>query len=146
MIINNKHDLCELTEEIPNNLRFRILRNQEQLEKPQYLLELKPSTQSFSEIIFFNKSQKLPKNSNFSGRQLFSMVIALLVKRYVVISNKHGIYELPHNFHNTLRLRIFGCQGLSRKYQNCIELQLSDQFPQLSIFFNTCEIPFKDRN
>ena len=65
MIINNKHDLCELTEEIPNNLRFRILRNEEQLEKPQYLLELKPSTQSFSEIIFSIKAKNFQKIAIF---------------------------------------------------------------------------------
>ena len=30
------------------------------------------------------------------------------VKRSVIISNKHGIYELPHKLPNDLRLRILG--------------------------------------
>ena len=30
------------------------------------------------------------------------------VKRSVIISNKHGIYELPHELPNDLRLRILG--------------------------------------
>ena len=30
------------------------------------------------------------------------------VKLSVIISNKHGIYELPHELKNELRLRIFG--------------------------------------
>ena len=30
------------------------------------------------------------------------------VKRIVIISNKHGIYELPHDLPNDLRLRTLG--------------------------------------
>ena len=30
------------------------------------------------------------------------------VKRNVIISNKHGVYELPHKLLNDLRLRMFG--------------------------------------
>ena len=30
------------------------------------------------------------------------------VKLSVIISNKHGIYELPHELKNELRLRILG--------------------------------------
>ena len=30
------------------------------------------------------------------------------VKRIVIISNKHGIYELPHELPNDLRLRTLG--------------------------------------
>ena len=30
------------------------------------------------------------------------------VKRIVIISNKHGIYELPHKFPNDLRLMTLG--------------------------------------
>ena len=30
------------------------------------------------------------------------------VKRSVIISNKHGIYKLPHELPNDLRLRILG--------------------------------------
>ena len=32
------------------------------------------------------------------------------VKRSVIISNKHGIHELPHELPNDLRLRILGNQ------------------------------------
>ena len=31
---------------------------------------------------------------------------SLQLKRSVIISNKHGIYELPHELPNDLRLRI----------------------------------------
>ena len=44
------------------------------------------------------------------------------VKRRLIISNEYGIYELPHELPNDLRLRILGNQGISRKSQNFIEL------------------------
>ena len=44
------------------------------------------------------------------------------VKRSVIISNKHGIYELPHKLPNDLRLRILGNWERSGKSQNIIEL------------------------
>ena len=37
--------------------------------------------------------------------QIFS---APQVKRYAIITYKHGIYELPHEMLNDLRLRILG--------------------------------------
>ena len=40
------------------------------------------------------------------------------VKRIVVISNKHGIYELPHELPNDLRLRNLGNSEISRRSQN----------------------------
>ena len=40
----------------------------------------------------------------------------------MIISNKHGIYELPHEFPNDLTLRILGNWERSGKYQNFIEL------------------------
>ena len=33
----------------------------------------------------------------------------------VIISNKHGIYELPHKLPNNLRLRILGNYEISEK-------------------------------
>ena len=39
------------------------------------------------------------------------------VTRSLIISNKHGIYELPHELQNDLRLRILRI----RKYQENIE-------------------------
>ena len=40
----------------------------------------------------------------------------------MIISNKHGIYKLPHALSNGLRLRILGNQEGSEKSQNFIEL------------------------
>ena len=44
------------------------------------------------------------------------------VKRNVIISNKYGIYELPHELPNDLRLRILANQEISGKSQNIIDL------------------------
>ena len=44
------------------------------------------------------------------------------VKRSVIISNKHGIYELPHELSNNWRLRVLGNYEISGKSQNLIEL------------------------
>ena len=44
------------------------------------------------------------------------------VKRIVIISNKYGIYELPHEFPNDVRLRTLGNKEISRISQNLIEL------------------------
>ena len=44
------------------------------------------------------------------------------VKKYAVITNKHGIYELPHEFPDDLRLRILGNNERSGKCQNFKEL------------------------
>ena len=44
------------------------------------------------------------------------------VKWSVIISNKHGIYELPHELTNDLRLRILGNWEKSGKSQDLLEL------------------------
>ena len=44
------------------------------------------------------------------------------MKRRMVISNKVGIYELPHELPNNLRLRILGNEETSAKSQNIIKL------------------------
>ena len=44
------------------------------------------------------------------------------VKRSVFISNKHDIYELPHELSNDLRLKILGNKERFGKSQNFIEL------------------------
>ena len=49
------------------------------------------------------------------------------VKRSLIISNKYGIYELPHKLSNDLRLRILGNLEISGKSQNFLELQPSAQ-------------------
>ena len=52
--------------------------------------------------------------------------LSLKMKRSVIISNKHGIYELPHELPhelpNDLRLRILGNYRMSAKSQTFIEL------------------------
>ena len=45
------------------------------------------------------------------------------MKRSLIISNKHGIYELPNN----LGLRILGKCKKSKKSQDFTELQLNTQ-------------------
>ena len=58
-------------------------------------------------------------------------------KRSVIISNKYGKHELPHEFLNDLRLRIIGNQKVSGKSQNFIYLQPSVQSSsQRENFFN----------
>ena len=44
------------------------------------------------------------------------------VKKCAVITHKHGIYELPHEFQDDLRLRILGNNERSGKCQNFKEL------------------------
>ena len=44
------------------------------------------------------------------------------VKRSVIISNKHSMYELPYEFPNDLRLRILGNWEIRAKSQNFIKL------------------------
>ena len=44
------------------------------------------------------------------------------VERSVIISDKHGIYKLPHELPNDLKLRILGNKEISGKYKNFIEL------------------------
>ena len=46
----------------------------------------------------------------------------LQVKRSVIISNKHGIYELSQELRKGSRLRILGNKGRCGKSQNFIEL------------------------
>ena len=43
-------------------------------------------------------------------------------KRSLIISNKYGIYKLPHQLLNDLTLRILGNYEKSGKSQNFIEL------------------------
>ena len=43
------------------------------------------------------------------------------VKRCAIITYKHGIYELPHELPNNLRLRILGNLEILGKHLNFIE-------------------------
>ena len=49
------------------------------------------------------------------------------MKRSVIISNKHGIHELPHELPNDLTLTILGNQETSGKFKKFIKLQPSAQ-------------------
>ena len=44
------------------------------------------------------------------------------VKRSVIISNKHGVHELPHELPDNLKLRISGNKENLGKSQNLLEL------------------------
>ena len=44
------------------------------------------------------------------------------VKQIVIISNKHGIYELPHELPKDLGLATLGNYEISRRSQSLIEL------------------------
>ena len=44
------------------------------------------------------------------------------LKQNMIISNKHGIYKLPHKLLNCVRLRILGNSEILGKSQNVIEL------------------------
>ena len=52
----------------------------------------------------------------------YHIFISPKVKLSVIISNKHGIYDLPHEMPNDLRRKILGNQENSGKSQNFIEL------------------------
>ena len=47
------------------------------------------------------------------------------VKKYAVITNKHGIYELPHEFPDDLRLRILGNNEKTSKNYTLVPILLS---------------------
>ena len=48
----------------------------------------------------------------------YQFLCSLQVRRCAIISYKHGIYELPHEFPNNLKLRILGNQKISGKCLN----------------------------
>ena len=52
----------------------------------------------------------------------YQSLLSPQVKRSAIISNKHGIYELPHELLNDLRLTILGNHERSGKSQNFPEL------------------------
>ena len=65
----------------------------------------------------------------------------------MIISYKHGTYELPHKLPNDLRLKILGNSKRSEKSQNMIELQPSSwSFSQEKNFVDTSKNLLKNRN
>ena len=51
----------------------------------------------------------------------YQIFLSPQVKRDAIITYKHGIYELPHELRNDLRLRILGNYEVSGKCPNFIE-------------------------
>ena len=67
------------------------------------------------------------------------------MKRSVIVSNKHGIYELPHELPNDLRLRIFEIR------ENEENVKTSENYilvpsPQNKSFVNASKKLLKNRN
>ena len=52
----------------------------------------------------------------------YQTFLSTQVRRKAILSNKHGICELPDELPNSLRLSILGKQERSGKYQNLVEL------------------------
>ena len=71
----------------------------------------------------------------------FQTSLSPQVKRCMIITYKHGTYELPHELPNDFRLRILG------KCLNFIEWQPSAQSPRKNeIFVNTSKKRPKNSN
>ena len=69
------------------------------------------------------------------------------VKRSAIISDKHGIYMLPHELPNDFRLRFLGNYEKSEKSQNFRELEPSAQSSsQNKNFVDTSKKLLKNRN
>ena len=51
----------------------------------------------------------------------YQIILSQQVKRWAIITYKHGMYELPHELLNDLRLRILGNEEISGKCLNFIE-------------------------
>ena len=78
---------------------------------------------------------------------VYQIFLSLKVERSTIITCTHGIYELPHELPNNLKLRILGNQKMSRKCLNFIESQPSAQSPcQNESFVNTSRKLLKNRN
>ena len=52
---------------------------------------------------------------------LYQILLSRQVKWSAIISNKQGVYELPHKLPNDSRLKILGNQEKSGKSQNLLE-------------------------
>ena len=51
----------------------------------------------------------------------YLILLSSQVNQWAIITYKHGIYELPHELSNDLRLRILGNYEISEKCLNFIE-------------------------
>ena len=70
--------------------------------------------------------------------EFYQIFFSPQVEQCAITTYKHGIYELPHELSNDLRLRISGNQEIPRKFENLIERQPSAHSPcQNENFVNT---------
>ena len=70
----------------------------------------------------------------------YKIILSLQVKQGVIISNENGIYQLPYEFPNDLKLKMSGNQEILGKSQNCLKLQPSAQsFSQNENFVSSFE-------
>ena len=77
----------------------------------------------------------------------YQIFLSPQVKRWAIITYKHGIYKLPHELPNDIRLRILGSYEISGKCLNFIELQPSVQSScQNKHFVNTSKRVPKNSN
>ena len=51
----------------------------------------------------------------------YQIFLSPKVKRWAIITYKHGIHELPYKLPNDLRLRILGSEEISGKCLNFME-------------------------
>ena len=51
----------------------------------------------------------------------YQILLSQQGKRSEIITNKNGVYELPHKLSNDLRFRILGNEETSGKYLSCRE-------------------------
>ena len=51
----------------------------------------------------------------------YQIFLSPQVKRWSVITYQHGMYELPHELSNKLRLRVLGNEEISENCRNPIE-------------------------
>ena len=78
---------------------------------------------------------------------LYQIFRSRQVKRCTTITYKHGIYELPHELPNDLRLKILENQEISGKFLKSIEWYPSVQsLCQNENFVNPSKKLLKNRN
>ena len=98
-----------LSNQIHLNLH-RLLLEHKSYQSAWYIITLK-IIENIITSTHFSKQPKIPTISciifwDFS--MFYKIFLSPQVKRWAIITYKHGIYKLPHEFVNDLRLRILG--------------------------------------
>ena len=65
----------------------------------------------------------------------YQIFVSPQVKRWAIITYKHGVYELPHELRNDFRLRILGNKEISGK---CLVRSLPAKMEVLLILAENC--------